>query len=67
MKIDELRKKSAADLKKLIAETEGSLREFRFKGAGTGERNVRAARTMRQTIARAKTLLRELTTNESEA
>ena len=67
MKMQDLRKKNEADLKKLITETEGELREFRFKGAGTGERNVRAARSLRQTIARAKTILREFTTNETEA
>lgn len=66
MKMQELRKKNPAELSKLILEKEGALREFRFKGAGTGERNVRAARALRRVIARAKTLLRELTTNDQK-
>lgn len=54
----DITKKSGEELKKLIVEKEGELREFRFAGAGAGgKKNVRFARGARKVIARAKMVL----------
>lgn len=59
MKMQDVRKKSAADLKKMIKEAQNELREFRFAMAGAGKKNVRQARQLRKDIAQAKTVLNE--------
>lgn len=58
MKKNDIAKKSPEELKKLVIEKEGELREFRFGTAGAGgKKNVRFAREARKVIARAKTIL----------
>lgn len=59
MNMDDLRKKTASDLKKIIAEKEAELREFRFGMAGAGKKDTHIPRAARQAIARAKTILNE--------
>ncbi len=63
MKPSDVRKKSAEELKKLIAELEEELREFRFGMSGGRTKNVRKARVVRHTIARIKTILGERARN----
>lgn len=62
--MNDLRKKSSQDLKKLIGEKEAELRDFRFSIAGAGKKNTTAPRNARKTIARAKTILNEANTDE---
>lgn len=59
MKIAEIRKKNTEDLKKLVAERQTALREFRFGIAGSRSRNVREGRNTRRLIARLLTELRD--------
>ena len=63
MKPADVRKKSAEELNKTIAELESELREFRFGMSGGRTKNVRKARALRHTIARIKTILGERTRN----
>jgi ribosomal protein L29 len=51
-----------ADLMKLVAEKREELRALRFSVAGSKNRNVKLARTLRREIARALT---ELTSRET--
>ena len=63
MTIKELRQKSPAELEQLIQESELKLREQRFQLATRQAKNPHASRMMRQTIARAKTLLAAVTSS----
>lgn len=53
----DLKKQDIAELQKQIADKREALRVFRFGGAGSRTRDVRAGRTLRKDIAR---LLTEL-------
>jgi len=57
--IKDIRKKSEADLKKMLNEKREALRDFRFAGAGGRTRNVREGRAVRHEIAQILTVLRE--------
>lgn len=59
--MNEFSKKDAPELKKLLADKREALRVFRFEGAGSRTRNVRAGRELRRDIAR---ILTELHKNE---
>ena len=59
MTIKDLRKKSAADLAKLLREKREALSVFRFGVAGSKTKNVKEGKGVRKDIARAMTLLRE--------
>lgn len=56
--MDALRKKSTADLQKMLVEQRESLRAFRFGEAGSRTRNVREGRDTRRVIAQILTELR---------
>ncbi len=60
MKASDVRKKSAAELEKLLGELQAELREFRFGMSGGRTKNVKKARTLRADIARIKTILPQL-------
>lgn len=51
--------KEAAELNKIVAERREELRALRFGGAGSKNKNVKAARTLRKEVARALTALRK--------
>lgn len=53
----DLTKHSKEDLQKLAAEKREELRALRFSASGSKNRNVKLARTLRKTIARALTAL----------
>lgn len=57
MDFEELKTKSAADLKELIVEQVALLRDLRFKLANQQLKTVRKIKEARKTIARVKTLL----------
>ncbi len=57
MKAKELRKKSKADLEKLLTKTQDDLRLLRFKKAGGELKNVRELAKTRRLIARILTIL----------
>ncbi|MFQ5540784.1 MAG: 50S ribosomal protein L29 [Candidatus Paceibacteria bacterium] len=59
MKIQDIRKKDAVELKKLIDEFSEELREFHFGMSGGQKKNIRHARAVRKDIARVKTVLNE--------
>lgn len=59
MKVQDIRKKSPTDLKKLHTELSEELREFRFGMSGGQKKNIRRARTIRKDIARINTILNE--------
>lgn len=59
MKAADIRKKSPADIDKLIQEQEAELREFRFGMTGAHSKNVKKARALRKVVARAKTIRNE--------
>ena len=54
----DITKQDVAELQKQITDKREALRVFRFGGAGSRTRDVRAGRTLRQEIARALTELR---------
>lgn len=56
MKAIELRKKSAAELHKVLAEQEAEVRSIRF-GSVSGTKNVKKVRELKKDIARIKTIL----------
>jgi large subunit ribosomal protein L29 len=56
MKAIELRKKTATDLKKLLVEDQGKLRQLRFDLVGGKVKNVREIRKIRKEIARILTV-----------
>jgi ribosomal protein L29 len=47
--------KEAGELSKIVADKREELRSLRFGGAGSKNKNVKAARTLRKEIARALT------------
>jgi ribosomal protein L29 len=59
MKATEIRKKSPAELGKLLSEQEAELRNFRFGMSGGHTKDVKKAQKVRKTIARIKTILTE--------
>ena len=54
----DLKNKEVAELQKLIADKREGLRVFRFGGAGSRTRDVRAGRTLRREVAQVLTELR---------
>jgi len=56
-KIKEFTNKSEGELKKLIADKQTALREFRFGLAGGQVKDLKASRNMRKDIARTLTIL----------
>jgi large subunit ribosomal protein L29 len=59
MKIAELKKKTKAELKKLLLENREKLRALRFDLASGKLKNVREIRYLKKDIARILTLLKE--------
>ncbi len=59
MKTTDLRKKSPADLVKMLREHEAELRAIRFGTTSGGSKNVRRARVIRKDIARISTIVNE--------
>ena len=59
MKPADVRKKSRADLEKLLRDLEEELRNFRFGMSGGRIKNVKRARELRKDIARIHTILSE--------
>jgi len=57
MKMKEITTKTTADLSKLIAEKQESLRTFRFVTAGAKTKNVKEGRGIRKDIARMMTVI----------
>ena len=57
MKAKDIKTKNDSDLRKMVAEQREALRTFRFGEAGSKTRNVKAARSMKKTVARALTEL----------
>jgi ribosomal protein L29 len=51
----ELKNATAEEIQKFVAEKREELRALRFSGAGSKNRNVKLARTLRKDIARALT------------
>lgn len=49
--------KEATELNKIVGDKREELRSLRFGGAGSKNKNVKAARTLRKEIARALTAL----------
>ena len=54
----DLKNKDIAELQKQVADKREALRVFRFGGAGSRTRDVRAGRTLRREIAQVLTELR---------
>ena len=54
----DITKQDVAELQKQVADKREALRVFRFGGAGSRTRDVRAGRTLRREIAQAMTELR---------
>ena len=57
MKINELRQKSEKELKEILQEDRGKLRQLRFDLASGKVKNVREIRSKRRDIARILTIL----------
>jgi large subunit ribosomal protein L29 len=57
--IADIRKKSDAELEKLLREKRDELQQFRFSIAGTKVRNVKQGQHLRRDIARILTVLNE--------
>lgn len=57
MKINELKQKSEAELKKLLQESREKLRELKFKIASKQLKKVREVRSVKKLIAKILTLL----------
>lgn len=58
MEYADIQKKTEADLTKALADKREELRAFRFGGAGSRTRDVKAGRTIKKVIARILTELR---------
>jgi ribosomal protein L29 len=67
--MSELSKQEIPELQKSLADKRDSLRVFRFEGAGSRTRNVKAGNTLRKEIARIMTELRsrEIASNVKKA
>lgn len=61
MKTKDIKGKSASDLKKLLSEKAGALRDFRFGIAGSNSKNVREGRNLKRDIARINTQINLIT------
>ena len=59
MKTKELREKTDAELSRLLAESRGMLRDFRFKEASRQLKDVRDIRERKRMVAQILTLLTE--------
>ena len=59
MKIQELRQKSEAELKKLLPDNREKLRQLKFDLASGKVKNVRVIREIKKDIARILTLLKQ--------
>lgn len=57
MKIKELKDKKIEELSKLLSEKKEAVRVSRFGASGSKEKNVRAVRNEKKTIARILTLI----------
>lgn len=57
--MNEIKKKSDSDLKKLVAEKREAMRKIRFESAGSGTRDPHVLRLSRREIARILTELSE--------
>ena len=60
MKFKELQEKSETELRKLLIDQHGALRDFRFRVSAGQEKNVRHGRAVKQMIARIEMLLRSM-------
>jgi ribosomal protein L29 len=58
-KIEEFKKKSEKELKKLLAEKREALRNFRFNAKGSSVRDTKEGNTLRKDIARILGILNE--------
>jgi ribosomal protein L29 len=67
MDIKDIQQKSEKELVELVVEKRTALRDLRFKGAGSGMRDSKAAVNTRKTIARALTVLNEKARASAEA
>lgn len=63
--MEEIRKKSDADLTKFIAEKREALRALRFGGAGSGMRDVKSIKNTRKEVAQALTELNARTSKDN--
>lgn len=63
MKILELRKKTPAELERLIIEWREKLDNIQFEKRSKKVKNVKAAGALKKNVARARTLLREQNRN----
>jgi large subunit ribosomal protein L29 len=59
MDFDEIKNKSAADLKELILEWRAKMRDLKFKAASGGLKKVDSVAVLRRDIARALTVLKD--------
>ena len=59
MKATDIRKKSQAEVEKLVATMQAELRDFRFGMSGGHSKNVKKAKMLRKDIARMHTILKE--------
>lgn len=64
MKMTELRRKSAEELKKLLQENREKIRQLRFDLAAGKIKNVKAIRQTKKEIARILTLLNQIKQNK---
>lgn len=67
MKTEELRTKSADELKKLVLDLSKEQMNLRFKKAGAQLENTSDIRKTRRTIARVKTILNQKETAEKKS
>lgn len=58
MELKDLKKKTSAELQKILAELRDKLRDLRFKDANKQLKNVREIRQTRQTVARILMLIK---------
>jgi len=65
MEFKELKNKTEKDLHRILSESRDKLRDLRFKDANKQLKNVREIRILRETIARAMTILNSKKLNKS--
>lgn len=66
MEMQDLLKKSSADLQKMLAEKREELRALRFAVANLQNKNVRAIRVIRKEVARIQTALQQMQSTSTE-
>jgi len=64
--MSDLKKKSVSDIQKELIEKREALRLFRFGVSGSKVRNIKEARSLRKSISRRLTELREREINQEE-